>query len=86
MVEIVRLDLDAERPSLGDDERWLFVEQTDEGLFYGTGSSYKPAGEWVGYISLPENDTDLDRAIASARKWADRYDVATIWVFASDCD
>ncbi|MEL7718827.1 hypothetical protein AAG604_11130 [Citromicrobium bathyomarinum] len=86
MVKIVHLDFDAERPSLGDDERWLFVEQSEEGLFYGSGGSWKPSGEWVGYGSLAENDTDLDRAITAARKWADRYDVPTIWVFASNCD
>ena len=49
---------------MGDDERWLFVEESEEGLFHGSGGSWKPSGEWVGYGSLAENDIDLDRAIA----------------------
>jgi hypothetical protein len=83
MVEIVRLNVDADPPLLADDQPWLYVEQSDEGLFYGTGSSWKASGEWVGYRSLAENDVDLDCAIKAACEWADRYNVPTIWVFAS---
>jgi len=83
MVEIVRLEVDAERPSLAEDQPWLYIDQSDERLFYGTGGSRKASGEWVGYGSLSEDDIDLDRAIKAACEWADRYNVPTIWVFAS---
>lgn len=82
MVEIVRLDADAERPLVADNQPWLYVEETD-GLFFGSGGAWKASGEWVGYGSLSENDADLSRAVEAARDWALRYNVPTIWVFAS---
>lgn len=83
MVEIVRLASEAERPSLSDNEPWLFVEETD-GLFFGSGSAFNAAGEWVGYGSLSEHDVDLPLAVEAACEWAKRYGVPTIWVFASE--
>ncbi|GGB29451.1 hypothetical protein GCM10011380_18710 [Sphingomonas metalli] len=62
------------------DEPWLLVEASDDGRFFGTGSAWKPNGEWVGYGSLPESDYSLTEALAAAQLWADRYSVPTIWV------
>ena len=78
----MRLDPDAERPLVADDQPWLYVEETD-GLFFGSGAAWKTSGEWVGYVSLSENDADLDTAVEAALDWARRYNVPTIWVFAS---
>ena len=53
MVEIVRLEVDAERPSLAEDQPWLYIDQSDEGLFYGTGGSRKASGEWADRYNVP---------------------------------
>lgn len=66
-------------PEVADDGRWLIIE-ADDGKFYGTGGSWKQSGEWVGYISLSENDVSLSAALAAAHEWAAKYDVPTIWV------
>lgn len=83
MVEVVWLDVDADPPERGDDEPWVFVEESSDGLFFGSGSAWKPTGEWVGYASLSEDDADLDRAVKAACAWAERYNVPTVHVFAS---
>lgn len=66
-------------PNVDDGDRWLIIE-ADDGKFYGSGSSWKPTGEWVGYGSLAEDDVSLEAALAAAEKWAAKYDVLTVWV------
>jgi hypothetical protein len=80
MAEIVYLAAGEAMPDVGDDERWLTIEASSDGLFYGSGGSWKPSGEWVGYGSLTEDDISLEAALAAAQKWAAKYDVPTIWV------
>ncbi|HRD46905.1 MAG TPA: hypothetical protein PLF78_10530 [Caulobacter sp.] len=67
-------------PDLGDDERWLTVEASDDGRFFGTGGSWKADGEWVGYGSLAEDDVSFEKALEAAQAWAEKYQVPTIWV------
>lgn len=38
-----------ERPSLALDQPWLYLEQSKEGLFYGTIGAREASDEWVGY-------------------------------------
>lgn len=83
MAEIVYLDIEAERPDLAEEQPWLFIEESSDGLFFGSGSARKSSGDWVGYASLSENDRTLQLALAAAREWAERYSVPTIWVFAN---
>lgn len=80
MAEVIYLASHETMPDLGDDQRWLTVEASDDGRFFGTGNSWKASGEWVGYGSLAEDDVSLQTAIAAAQKWAETYDVPTIWV------
>lgn len=81
MAELKYLKAGDPTPKAGDDASWLYVEPFDaDGKFYGTGGAYKPTGEWVGYASLAENDVSLEKAIAAAREWADKYHVPTIYV------
>jgi hypothetical protein len=80
MAEVVYLPPDAQVPDLGDDQRWLIVEASNGGRFFGTGASWKANGEWVGYGSLAENDVSLEAALAAAQAWAEKYEVPTIWV------
>ena len=82
MANIVYLNVDAERPLIGDDQPWLYVEEMS-GRYCGSGGAWKASGEWVGYGSLPEDDVNLDRAVKAAQDWAGRYDIPTIWVFMS---
>ncbi len=64
-----------------EDKPWLIVEPFDnDGKFYGTGGSHKPTGEWVGYASLAENDVSLEKALAAAQEWAQKYSVPVIHV------
>ena len=80
MAVIIYLPPGEHMPDRGDDEPWLIVEASNDGRFFGTGSAWKPSGEWVGYGSLPENDGTLADALAAAEQWAARYTVTTIWV------
>lgn len=80
MTEIIYLPSGETMPDMGDDQRWLTIEATSEGLFYGTGASWKEDGEWVGYCSLPEDDVSLETALTPATEWATEYGVPTIWV------
>jgi len=80
MAEVVYLKPDEQMPDLGDDQRWLIVDASDDGRFFGTGGSWKPSGEAVMYASLAEDDISLGRALAAAQAWAERYQVPTIWV------
>lgn len=80
MVEIVYLSPDEEMPDLGEDQRWLTIDATNDGRFFGSGGSFKDNGEWVGYGSLAEHDRSLEEALKAAQLWAARYDVPTIWV------
>lgn len=67
-------------PQFAEDQRWLIVEASGDGRFFGTGSSWKKNGEWLGYASLAEDDVSIEAAIAAARRWASKYEVPTIWV------
>lgn len=80
MAEVIYLSPHEQTPDLGDDQRWLVVEASDDGRFFGTGSSRKADGEWVGYGSLAEDDVSLESALEAAQAWADKYLVPTIWV------
>lgn len=80
MVQIIYLAPDEAIPSHRDDEPWLVVEATEDGLFFGTGASWKPTGEWGGYISLAQNDHSLEAALAAAEQWAAEYAVPIICV------
>ena len=80
MAEIIYLKPDQERPTLSEEERWLFVEANDEGGFHGSGWSRKPDGESVFYGSLSEDDVNLEKALAAAESWAEKYSVPKIWV------
>lgn len=80
MAEIVYLRPDQTMPDLGDDQRWITIEATRDGLFYGTGGSFKMTGEWVGYCSLPEDDVSIELALEAAIVWAQKYAVPTIWI------
>ncbi|OQW75737.1 MAG: hypothetical protein BVN33_06665 [Proteobacteria bacterium ST_bin13] len=80
MAAIIYLPSNEQMPDHGDDKPWLLVEASDDGRFFGTGSAWKPSGEWVGYGSLAENDVSLADALAAAERWAVKYGVPTIWV------
>lgn len=80
MAEVIYLPLNEQIPDLEDLERWLTVEASDDGRFFGTGSSWKASGDWVGYMSLAEDDVSLEKALAAAQAWAEKYQVPTIWV------
>ncbi|USQ96523.1 hypothetical protein [Caulobacter sp. RL271] len=80
MAEVIYLSSDEQMPDLGDDHRWLTVEASGDGRFFGTGGSWKADGEWVGYGSLAEDDISLENALAAAQAWAEKYQVPTIWV------
>lgn len=77
---IIYLSPGEQMPECEDDQPWLIVEASNDGRFFGTGSSWKPSGEWVGYGSLEENDGSLTDALAAAERWAAKYSVPTIWV------
>lgn len=79
MADIVYLAPGESMPNLDDGDRWLVIE-ADNGKFYGSGGSWKPTGEGVGYGSLAEDDVLLEAALAAAKKWAAKYDVPTVWV------
>lgn len=79
MADIVYLARGGGMPNVDNGDRWLIIE-ADDGEFYGTGGSWKPTGEWVGYGSLAEDDVSLEAALAAAKKWAAKYDVPTVWV------
>ncbi len=80
MAEVVYLSPNDQMPDLGDNQRWLTIEASRDGQFFGTGASWKASGEWVGYGSLVEDDVSLEAAMAAALVWAAKYDVPTIWV------
>jgi len=80
MADVVYLAPGEEMPDVGDDAPWLTVEAAHNGLFYGSGASWKAGGEWVGYASLCEDDVSLDLALAAAKVWAEKYEVPIIWV------
>jgi hypothetical protein len=80
MADIVYLDQDDLRPETDEKDPWLFIEQQN-GKYFGSGGAWKNSGEWVGYGSLKEDDVSLDLALQAAQKWADRFNVKTIFVF-----
>lgn len=67
-------------PDIGEDEPWMKVEASSDGLFYGTGMGIKPDGKRVFYISHAENDTSLERALAAAHEWAELRGIQTVYV------
>jgi len=80
MAAIIYLSPGEQMPDHEDNEPWLIVEASDDGQFFGTGAAWKPSGEWVGYGSLPDDDSALADALAAAERWAVKYGVPTIWV------
>ena len=80
MAEVVYLQPDEQMPDSGDDQPWLTIDASDDGRFFGTGSSRKTSGEWVGYGSLAKDDVSLETALAAAQAWAEEYRVPIIWV------
>lgn len=80
MAQVIYLSPNEELPDFGDNERWLVIEASDDGKFFGTGSSFQVGGEGVHYISSPNADVSVEAALAAAKKWAAKYDVPTIWV------
>lgn len=80
MVEVIHLGPNEPMPDLGDRQRWITIEASRDGQFFGTGSSWKANGEWVGYASLAEHDASFEKAMAAAQAWGEKYDVPTIWV------
>lgn len=80
MAEVIYLPPHEQLPDLGDEQRWLIIEASGEGRFFGTGGSWKSNGEWVGYGSLAEDDVSFEKALAAAQAWAEKYRVPTIWV------
>jgi len=54
---------DEEMPGLGEDQRWLTIDASDVGRFFGPGGSFKDAGEWAGYVSLFANMTGRKRKV-----------------------
>jgi hypothetical protein len=79
VASVIYLTSGEDMPDVGDEGRWLIIEAYN-GKFYGSGSSWRRSGEWVGYGSLSENDLSLDVALAAAHQWAAKYEVPTIWV------
>ncbi len=80
MADVIYLPPHEQMPELGDEKRWVTVDASDDGRFFGTGGSWKANGEWVGYGSLAEDDVSLEKALAAAQAWAEKYKVPTIWV------
>jgi len=80
MVELVYLSPGEQLPERADDEPWIMVEASDDGRFFGTGCGRNSSGESVFYVSLSENDTSLEAAIAAATQWAVERGVSRIWV------
>ena len=80
MAQIVYLSAGEAMPLVADDQPWMFVEATDDGRFFGSGAACKQDGEWVGYVSLIEDDHSLTAAMAAVEGWATKYGVPTIWV------
>jgi hypothetical protein len=77
MAQIVHLSPGEPAP---DEECWLLIEATNDGLFYGTGAGLLPNGEPVFYASLAESDVSLETALAAAQRWAADRNVPTIYV------
>lgn len=80
MISVVYLSPGEDMPDHGDNMRWLRIEASDDGRFFGSGGSFKANGDWVGYGSLAEDDVSLEAALAAAQQWAAKYDVPTIWI------
>ncbi|MGC1469503.1 MAG: hypothetical protein WA793_08985 [Sphingorhabdus sp.] len=79
MAEVIYLAEGEDHPAFAEDERWITIDASNDGKFYGTGASWKSSGEWVGYCSLCEDDASLEKALAAAQQWAAKYKVNKIW-------
>jgi hypothetical protein len=79
---VVYLSPGEEMPDVADHCPWLLIHHSGDGRFFGSGASWKPSGEWVGYRSLSDDDGSLEAAIGVAQQWAALYSVPTIWVEA----
>lgn len=75
MTAIVYLAPGETMPDSGDGQPWLTIDAVEDGLFFGSGASWKASGEWVGYRSLAEDDVSLEMALAAAKEWAAKYAV-----------
>ncbi|GGB69883.1 hypothetical protein [Blastomonas aquatica] len=80
MADVIYLSPDEDMPDCGDEMRWLRIEASDDGRFFGSGGSSKANGDWVGYRSLAEDDISIEAALAAAQQWAAKYGVPIIWV------
>lgn len=67
MAEVAYLAEGEEMPDEGDDMRWLLIERSGDGRFFGSGSSWKDSGKWFGYGSLSEDNVDFAAALAAAQ-------------------
>lgn len=83
MTEIIYLAPGEQMPEVGDDQPWLVIEASEGGRFLGSGASWKASGQWVGYLSLVQDDASLETALVAAQEWATKYGVPTIWVQAT---
>ncbi|QIK77990.1 hypothetical protein G7077_02755 [Sphingomonas piscis] len=83
MIQLIYLQPGERMPHLSDDEPWLTVEASADGRFLGSGYGFKPSGEGVLYVSLPESDVSIEAALAAATEWAGEQGVPHIWVRTS---
>lgn len=77
MVQIVYL---GPGESVPDEECWLRIDATDDGLFFGSGAGLLPNGDPILYVSLAESDVSLETALAAAQQWALDRNVQTICI------
>lgn len=80
VADVIYLSCDEDMPDHGGDQRWLIIEASDDGRFFGSGGSFKADGEWGGYGSLAESDLSLESALTAAQQWANKHVVPTICV------
>ena len=80
MVEVIYLAPGEAPREHAEDEGWLHIDVTPDGFFFDSGADWLPGGERVNYVSRPEDDVSLERALKAALDWADRRGVPRIYV------
>ena len=73
MVTTIYLKSDEGVPPEGP---YVLIEHDPDGSYYGVG---RGAHGQI-YVSFPEDEVDLDRALAAAHKWAQENGVTTVHV------